>query len=331
MLCVLACMQHRCQAIAIASVVRAGIYATAFCSMMHPVLQHALGTEVKEVKCMRAWASAHAACARERVSCRKSKSEQLTSARAGAQSVGKLGDEDFVAKHGHDNEMMELFETVKSIIQGAGACAARTCNTVQRLDERDGGQVCLKRLRAGSVDQAHQMCLKRLRGGSQAPATISPLPMLQATSNRGHVGAVEFMPPDADEHEQGDKQGDSRPLSAPPSSASAPAARRDLDRAQEEGRKDEDETVQNEGVDAEGVDAPALVHDLENLAQDFPGAAQYLMNELDARRSSPSLLPLVWCKLMACPDMRSALQEAWSTLCKSQETHHALLFCGSWY
>ena len=194
-----------------------------------------------------------------------------------------------MAEHGHDNEMMELFETVKRITQGAGARRAHPCNTVQRLHESDGGEVSLK----------------RLRGGSQAPATISPLPMLQATSNRGHVGAVEFMPPDADEHEQGDKhgdkQGDSRPLSAPPSSASAPAAHRDRDQAQEEGREGGKEAVQNEGVDA-----PALVHDLENLAQDFPGAAQYLMNELDARRSSPFLLPLVWCKLMPCRDMRSA-------------------------
>jgi hypothetical protein len=186
--------------------------------------------------------------------------------------VGKLGDEEFVAEHGHDNEMMELFETVRRIIKGAGALAAHPCHTVQRLHESDGGEVSLKRLRGGSQAPA---AISKLH----APATISPLPMLQATSNRGHVGDIEFMPPDADEHKQGDKHGDRRRLPAPPSSASAPAAHRDRDQAQVEGRKGEEEAVQNEGVDA-----PALVHDLQNLAQDFPGAAQYLMNELDARR-----------------------------------------------
>lgn len=136
-----------------------------------------------------------------------------------------------------------------------------------------------QQLRGGEDVRAHDGSAACDR--SAASETLSPLPMLQATSNRGGEVAIELMSAGSEEEE--------RSMPRSPCTTVAHGARQGEDGGEREGEAEEEaEKGGGKPQQDEHVDAPALVHDLENLAQDFPGCAKYLMNELDARRSCPA-------------------------------------------
>ena len=108
--------------------------------------------------------------------------------------------------------------------------------------------------------------------------SVSPVQILHAKSKRGAIIPIEFIEVLAQE-------GDSTPAAQ-----QAPAVDKthslSLDARNTAAAATQGDELTSPTTD-QGVDAPALVGDLQNLAQDFPGCAQYLMNELDSRRYTP--------------------------------------------